>query len=67
MAEGVCLAACQAEGRWFKSHRPLKIYSSRKNGAVPKWLRERSAKPRFVGSNPTRASMTHLATLKIQK
>ena len=26
-------------------------------GAVPKWLRERSAKPRFVGSNPTRASI----------
>ncbi len=27
-------------------------------GAVPKRLRERSAKPRFVGSNPTRASIT---------
>jgi hypothetical protein len=25
-------------------------------GAVPKWLRERSAKPLFVGSSPTRAS-----------
>ena len=26
------------------------------NGAVPKWLRERSAKPLFDGSNPSRAS-----------
>jgi hypothetical protein len=26
-------------------------------GAVPKWLRERSAKPRFGGSNPPRASI----------
>ena len=25
------------------------------NGAVPKWLRERSAKPRFAGSSPARA------------
>ena len=25
-------------------------------GAVPKWLRERSAKPLFDGSNPSRAS-----------
>jgi len=32
-------------------------------GAVPKRLRERSAKPRFVGSSPTRAST--LRTLKI--
>jgi 23S rRNA (cytidine1920-2'-O)/16S rRNA (cytidine1409-2'-O)-methyltransferase len=27
-----------------------------KDGAVPKWLRERSAKPRFIGSSPIGAS-----------
>ncbi len=32
-------------------------------GAVPKWLREGSAKPRFVGSNPTRASSINLKFL----
>ena len=30
------------------------------NGAVPKWLRERSAKPLFDGSNPSRASQNFL-------
>ena len=30
-------------------------------GAVPKWLRERSAKPRFIGSSPIGASITFLS------
>ena len=30
------------------------------NGAVPKWLRERSAKPLFTGSNPVGASFLPL-------
>ncbi len=47
------------------------LTEKRENGSgvarYPSGLREGFAKPRFVGSNPTRASMTHLATLKIQK
>jgi hypothetical protein len=29
-------------------------------GGIPKWLRERSAKPRFGGSNPPAASISFL-------
>ena len=29
-----------------------------RRGGVPKWLRERSAKPPFTGSNPVAASKT---------
>ena len=34
-------------------------------GGVPKWLRERSAKPRCSGSNPLAASTSHLISLEI--
>src|SRR5207237_1014747 len=40
--------------RWFPRHtRPFSFVVP---GTVPKWLRERSAKPLFTGSNPVRAS-----------
>ena len=31
--------------------------STKKNGGIPKWLRERSAKPLCSGSNPDAASI----------
>ena len=42
--------ACQAKGRGFEAHRPLFVFSC---GAVPKWLRERSAN----GSNESHFSI----------
>jgi hypothetical protein len=34
-------------------------------GGVPKWLRERSAKPRCSGSNPLAASIFYLISFEI--
>ena len=45
-------------GQFEKDIGNIKAFS---NGAVPKWLRERSAKPLFDGSNPSRASKNFLA------
>ena len=55
---------CQGWGRGFESRRPLHRKASFAcqtfhlfiNGGVPKWLRERSAKPRCSGSSPLAAS-----------
>ena len=42
---------CQRDGRRFKPGFPLQ-----EKGGIAKWLRQRSAKPFYTGSNPVAAS-----------
>ena len=45
---------------------PVRFRPGLLKGTVPKWLRERSAKPLFVGSNPTCSSLKNLEFLNIK-